>query len=225
MSFFNKKNYKPLLITLGFVLFSIGSYIVGYQVGFKSWDKQISISLDPALSVRGLASAESADRNIATVSRTEYADPQNLFNKAQVLEHNQSDNILFVVGNLLHTNETGNTSFVCKNFSQVQFWFEALGIAMDGEKVIMKLNADCTAHEDHQYIGPFSIPAKTILESSIDKNSFSENNSDIHFENVSLSWPQSWVLIKADFKKAGASDFSVVTKTPETEDDLFIIEL
>jgi len=194
-------------------------------VGFKSWGKQISISLDPALSVRGLAVAESTTRNISTVSREEYADHQNLFNKARVLEHNQSENILFVVGNLLYTDETGNTSFVCKNFSQVQFWFEAFGIAMDGEKVIMKLNANCTSYEDHQFIGPFSIPAKTILESPIDKNSFNENKSEIHFENVSLSWPQSWALIKADFKKTGISDFSVVTKTPETEDDLFIIEL
>ena len=225
MNSFKKKNYKPLLMTLGFVLFSVCSYIIGYQVGFKSWDKQISISLDPALSVRGLASTEDAGRDIATVSREEYSNPQNLFDKARVLEDSPPDNVLFVVGNLLHTDEKGNTSFVCKNFSQVQFWFEALGLAIRGEKVIMTVNADCTANEDHQYIGPFTIPAKKILESPIAEDTFNEDNSRIQFENVSLSWPQSWVLIKADFKKTGSSDFSVISKMPETEDDIFVIEL
>ncbi|MDE0151363.1 MAG: hypothetical protein OXK80_02545 [Bdellovibrionales bacterium] len=225
MFVFNRKIYKPLLVIFGFVLFSIASYVIGYQVGFKSWGKQISISLDPALSVRGLASTESAARSIATVSNEEYTNPQNLFDKAQILENTQSDSILFVIGNLLHTDEQGNTSFVCKNFSQVQLWFEALGLAIKGEKVIMTINTDCTENKDHQYIGPFSIPAKKILESSIVESTFSENNSEIQFENVSLSWPKSWVLIKADFKKAGTSDFSVVTETPETEDDIFVIEL
>lgn len=222
---FNKKNYKPLLVILGFVLFSIASYTIGYQVGFKSWGKQISISLDPALSVRGLASTESAARSIATVSNEEYTNPQNLFDKAQVLESNQTDEVSFVLGNLIHTDEKGNTSFVCQNFSQVKLWFEAFGMAINGEKVIMTINTDCTENEDPQYIGPFSIPAKKILESSIAESTFSENNSKIQFENVSLSWPQSWVLIKANFKKEGTSDLPVNSKIPETEDDIFVIEL
>ena len=96
---------------------------------------------------------------------------------------------------------------------------------MDGEKVIMKVNADCTAHEDHQYIGPFFIPVKKILESSIAKEKFKEDTGEIEFENISLSWPRSWVLIRADFKKEGVQSFSVILKQPETEDDIFLIEL
>lgn len=225
MGLLSKKIYKPLLIVVGFVFLSVCFYVIGYQVGFRSWGKQISISLDPTVSVRGLASNEDTDREIATVSYAEYSNPQNLFDKAKVLESEHPEDILFVVGNLLHTDEQGNTSFVCKNFSEVQLLFEAFGVAVEGEKIIMKVNADCTANADHQYIGPFTLPAKKILEAAITKNRFNENNSKIQFENVSLSWPQSWILIKADFKKAGTSDFSVVTELPETEDDIFVIEL
>ncbi len=225
MDSFDKKLFKPLLILLGFVFLSVFFYVIGYQVGFQSWGKQISISLDPALSVRGLASTKDASRDIATLSYAEYANPQNLFDKAKILESDQSDEVSFMVGNLLHTDEKGNTSLMCNNFSQVQLLFEAYGVSVEGEKVIMKVNTDCTSYSDHQYIGPFTIPAKKILESPITENTFNENNNHIQFENVSLSWPQSWMLIKADFKKEGASDFSVISKVPETEDDVFVIEL
>ena len=296
MTSFNKQ--KIFFFILGLTVLSLCSYIIGYQIGFKSWGKQISISLDPALPVRGLASAEEAvDRSIASVSREEYANPQNLFDKAKVLESTSSDiistdntlsaegaiivkkdttaadnalptqdaiptnnviptqdtiptnniiptqdtipannvipakagiqnddDILFVTGNLLYTDEKGNTSFVCNSFSQVQFVFSAFGIAIRGEQVIMKLTANCKSNEDPQYIGPFTLPAKKILESSIVKSKFNEGDSEIEFENVSLFWPKSWVLIRADFKKEGINDFSVIAEQPETEEDIFVIE-
>ena len=261
MASFDKQNF--FFVILGLIVLSLCSYIIGYQIGFKSWGKQISISLNPALPVRGLASAEETiGRSTASVSREEYANPQHLFDKAKVLENTSSDvissendisvantpitaktdpiseenvipakagiqnddNILFVTGNLLYTDEKGNTSFVCNSFSQVQFVFSAFGIAIRGEQVIMKLTTNCTANEDPQYIGPFTLPAKKILESSIVKSKFNEGNSEIEFENVSLFWPKSWVLIRADFKKDGINDFSVIAEQPETEEDIFVIE-
>ena len=110
-----------------FVFLSLFFYVVGYRTGFQSWEKQISISLDPTLSTRGLASAEDAGENIAVVSHAKYSDPQNLFNTAKIFENSQADDISFALGNLLHTDETGNTSFVCQNFSQVNIFFEATG--------------------------------------------------------------------------------------------------
>lgn len=298
MASFDKKNLFFTLI--GLIVLSLCSYIIGYQLGFKSWGKQISISLDPAFPVRGLASASKAVRNTASVSHEEYANPQNFFDKAKVLENgileenvipaenvileenvipaenvipeenaipaenvipakagistdtssepakndileengileenvipakagiqHTEDSVSFVTGNLLYTDEKGNTSFVCNTFSQVQFLFSAFGIAMSGEKVIMKITTNCTANEDSQYIGPFTIPAKKILESPIVENKFSEGDTTFEFENISLSWPRSWILIRANFKKDGMDDFSVISKQPETEDDLFIIE-
>lgn len=255
MDSFDKQNF--FFVILGLIVLSLCSYIIGYQIGFKSWGKQISISLDPALPVRGLASAEEAvGRSTASVSREEYTNPQHLFDKAKVLENtssnvissenvpakadptpaenvipaqagiqNNDDNILFVTGNLLYTDEKGNTSFVCNSFSQVQFIFSAFGVAIRGEQVIMKLTADCTVNEDPQHIGPFTLPVKKILESPVVTKSFNEEDSEIEFENVSLFWPKSWALIRADFKKDGADDFSVIAKQPETEEDIFIIEL
>ena len=213
------KNKKLFLIIGGGVLLS---FIVGYQIAFHSWDRQVSISLDPlGGDTRGLASEEDL-KKVVTVPSEEYSDKQNLFKKAKMIKGPMDGSLPFVVGNLLFTDSKGNSDFVCKNFSKVKLLFEAYGLIIEGERVVMTLTADCKTHTDHQYIGPFSLPVQKIINSPITKSEFHEEG--LKFENVALRWPQSWVLLEAHFTRETGFSFSVISKIPESEEDIFVIQ-
>ena len=46
----------------------------------------------------------------------------------------------------------------------------------------------------------------------------------LKFENVALRWPKSWVLLEAHFTRETGFTFSVISKIPESEEDIFVIQ-
>ena len=200
-------------------------YIAGYQLGFRSWNQQVSVLINPEVSARGLASVgeEDLNRSIASIDYKKYSDKQNLFKKAQVIS--SKDDIQFLIGNVLHNDMQGNQQFICDSFSKVRLVFEAYGIARAGERVVMQMVSSCKKNSDFSFLGPFNLPYKLIQKSPISLTDFEKNGSSFHFYNVSISWPTKWVLMRVEF--SGGADqkpYVVPMDTPQSEEDIFLID-
>ena len=208
-----------------FVACSVAIYVVGYQLGFRSWNQQVSVLVNPEVSARGLASVgeEDLDRSIASIDYKKFSDMQNIFKKAQAIP--SKNNIQFLVGNVLHNDIKGNQQFVCNNFSKVRFIFEAYGISRHGEKVVMQMVSPCKKNSNLSFIGPFNMPYKTIQKSPISLTDFEEDGNSFHFFNVSISWPTKWILMRVEFSGGeNAKPYAIPMDTPQSEDDIFLID-
>ncbi len=221
MKYLNKSYFRKSLLALTFGLSLLVSYILGYQIAFRSWNKEISISYRTSQSSsRGLATNQ-GERKVATVSRDVYMNHQSLFTRSKSTYDNNK--IQFSIGNIILVDQNGNKNFACQMFPQVDLYFEADGIFMRGERVSMKLMADCVGDPNHQFIGPFVIPAQKILNSSIVKQVFKTKEGEVHFNNVSLKWPKAWIL-KEVFFKSSYNQHRVRAQVPQAGEDFFSIE-
>ncbi len=206
------------------VLCAVMAYVVGYQVGFRSWSQKVSVLVDPKTSVRGLASTGGeSERQIASIDYDIYSNVQNIFKNAQVIS---SGNIIqFVVGNVLYNDPQGNQQFICDVFSKIRLIFEAYRISMEGEKVIMQMISPCNKHSDFKFIGPFNLPKRAIQNSPISLTDFESGGGSVHFHNVSISWPKRWILMRAEFLESSKIEPHVIhIEPPKSEEDVFLIE-
>ena len=228
-------NFKKWLISClrririnGFLLLCVAvTYVVGYQIGFRSWSQQVSVLINPkASSARGLASTDTErERQIASVNYSIYSDVQNIFKNAQIVS--SGDVIQFFVGNVLYNDQQGNQQFICDSFSKVRLVFEAYRVSMEGEKVLMQVVAPCKKYSDFKFIGPFNIPRKAIRKAPISLTDFEEEDETIHFHNVSISWPKSWIFVRAEFlgSLVGLDLYRIQIKPPQSEEEVFLINL
>ena len=220
------KKYFTFKNSAFLVLCSAVVYVAGYQVGFRSWDQKVSVRVHSNVSARNLASTkEDLDRQVASVDHQIYSDTQNVFKNSKVVS-SAGDQLEFLVGNVLHNDSQGNQQFVCDSFSTVRLIFEAFHVAMAGEKVLMQLVAPCKKHSDFQFIGPFSLPRKKIRSAPISSTDFETKNGRVHFQNVSISWPKSWIFVRAEFLDSSKSaPYFIHTAPPQSEEDVFLITL
>ena len=205
-----------LYMTGSFLL--VASYYIGYQITYYSKEQKVAISVHASHPARGLASNQ-GKREIIRISNPEYSHSQNIFHKAQIMEN--EDVIQFVLGNMIFQDEKGNKSFVCQSFSEVDFLFEAEGLFIHGEPITMHITARCKSHSDRQWIGPFLIPAQEILDTPITQTTFESHQQTINFHNVSLFWPQTWILREVQFKNNNIPPLRVIADIPKTEDESF----
>lgn len=196
----------------------ICAYLIGYQMAYRSGDQKVAISVHAGNPSRGLATNQ-GKRDIATVSSPEYSNLQNVFQKAQIIT--RGDTLQFVLGNIISQDEKGNKAFICQSFSEVDFLFEAEGLFIEGEKVIMQMTANCMEHSDHKWLGLFSIPSQEILNAPITRTQFESDTYKIKFSNVSLAWPKSWILREVYFKNSNTPPLRVIADLPQTEEDHF----
>ena len=222
-------NLKPKIKILKYflsVLALIFIFIFFYNQAGQRAGKSISIALHPGGKHRGLAAYESGQKTL--VPYPQFLNLQNLFNKAKIIKNESQASIQFVVGNILVSDENGNKIFACQQFSNINLLFEADGLFIEGEKVLMEVEQNCLTHSDHQFIGPFSLPVEKILHSpSGSENIFKEDKMRIEFSNVSGSWPKRWTLVFAQFKNLDQSKtldiIKEFSKNPK-EQKLFSIE-
>lgn len=218
---FLKKHLKTTGAVLFFGLALTLVYIFGYKTAFHSWNEKISISyISHKKNSRGPA-ANQGEREVATVSNIIYTNPQSLFDRAYAAS--SQEQITFFIGNIIVADKKGNKNFVCQTFPKIKLFFEAEGVFIKGEPISMAVLADCQSSGRHQFIGPFHIPSKQILQSPITQDIFSTPAGDIHFQNAAIQWPQTWILRTVIFE-SDSDQYRISAQIPETEDDFFSIE-
>ena len=220
---FLKKYLKRFFIGFFCVLTLALSYFIGYKTAFQFRNKEVSISYRSSSGVhsRGLATNEGM-KEVATVSSAVYMNPQSLFDRAQFTKTEGRLEVL--IGNIISVDQKGNKTFVCQVFPKVTLYFEAVGIFIKGTQISMDVKGDCIDDEEHQWIGPFVIPFQDILKASIMTKHFYTTQGEIHFNNVSLQWPKSWILKEVLFESAN-DQYRVSAPIPQTEEeDFFLIE-
>ena len=218
------KNYlKRIFIGIFCILSLAAFYFIGYKTAFQAQNKDISISYWSSSSTgsRGLATNKGM-REVATVPSAVYLNPQSLFDRAQFTKKEGQLEVL--IGNIISVDKKGNKNFVCQVFSKVTLYFEAFGVFMRGDQISMDVTGGCIDDEEHQWIGPFIIPFQEILNSSILNKHFYTNQGEVHFDNVSLQWPRSWILKGVLFESADGQ-YRVRAQIPQTEEeDFFSVE-
>lgn len=217
----HKKIYTFLATGLGFILL----FFFCYKLAFNTSNRYVSVSVAPKGLSRSLATNR-GEKEVVSISYSEFSEPQTVFNKAKVIPAKSSEEMEFLIGNILFTDSKGNKNFVCQNFSEAHLIFEADGIFIEGEKVIMKLVSTCDTYKEHKFIGPFSIPSQLILQSAISQEYFEHKGDEIYFSNVSLQWPRDWILMEINFKNPDSNEsLRVIKKFSKKENQFFTISL
>ena len=225
----NKKNWNfykkaSLIAVIGAGCAAL--FIFCYRMAFSASNERVTISVSPIGQARSLATNQ-GEKSIVSISYEQFSNPQNIFHKAKTLEEEPSGHKKFLIGNIFFTDPKGNKDFICDTFPSVQLVFEAEGLAVEGERVLMNLISACRTSTEHEYIGPFTIPSQQILQSPIDKDYFEYQDGEISFANIFLKWPRNWVLMEAHFKQVNSNKmFKVIKDFPKTDEpDFFIISL
>ncbi len=208
MNFLNKKFFFCLL-TAGFF---IGVFQAGYQTAQKSWGGRLFVSTQPLSSARGIASVKDSVKSGEHKAGKYHVA---LIQPAQV--ESKTDTVDIHLGGFLVPSPEGRLLPVCDLYDMLDMEFVAMGLAIHGHVPKLVIKARCILNAQRQ-IGPFVIPKKKILDSSVRQALFSSPHLTLLFYHVSMSWPYEWLMTQVRFidRKTG-KDLTVTlpNKTPE----------
>lgn len=209
INFFNKKFFGTLLAAGFFILV----FQAGYQVAQKSWGGRLFVSTHPLSPKRGIASVKKDTLRSGEHKANRYH--MALIRDARV--QSTPDTVNIHLGSFLVPSPEGRKLPVCDLYDMLDMEFMAMGLAIHGHVPKLVIKARCTLNSKRQ-IGPFAVPKKKILDSSVRQALFSTAHMTLLFFHVSMSWPYEWLMTRVRFidQKTG-KDITVTlpSKTPE----------
>lgn len=171
---------------------------VGFYISFTAWDGMIYVS---DLQVKGMSGRVPAairkDLDFSRLNGAELmmASQKRLLTAARVITEKDVVGIEF--GQFIIRSDEGQRQLACDYYDRVRVRFEADGIASDGEKPHMEVNAPCATSSDLARTEPIKIPAREIVSgraidgeatfASVDRTSFK-------FSHMMDQWPRRWAL-------------------------------
>ncbi len=171
---------------------------VGFFISITAWDGMIYVS---DLQLKGMSGRVPAairkDLDFSRLNGAELmmASQKRLLTAARVVMEKDVVGIEF--GQFIIRSEEGQRQLACDYYDRVRVRFEADGMASDGEKPHMEVNAPCATSSDLARTEPIKIPAGEIVSgravdgeatfSSVERTSFK-------FSHMMDQWPRRWAL-------------------------------
>ncbi len=119
-----------------------------------------------------------------------------LLREAKILE--SEDRFGISLGSFLSKNELGEKTLVCQNYDKISLLFEAQGIAVDGKKPILEVDANCEiSKEDFKQLKTIWIPFRKIQGENLNISEVSyyeEGLVTYKFADIFMEWPREWKL-------------------------------
>ncbi len=171
---------------------------LGFFISLNAWDGMIYVS---DLKVKGQSGRlPAAIRKELDFSRLDGAElmmasQKRLLTAARVVTEENIVGIEF--GQFIIRSDEGQRQLACDFYDRVRVRFEADGLASNGEKPHMEVNAPCATSTDLTRTEPIRIPASEIIEgravdgeatfASVDRTTFK-------FSNMMDRWPTKWAV-------------------------------
>jgi hypothetical protein len=109
----------------------------------------------------------------------------------------QNDDVGVELGHFVTRGATGDRQLACDFYDRVSLQFEAEGVADNGEKPMMQIEAPCRTGTDITRIEPIWIPVKKLqAEHATDMDiSYPEQEGvNFRFSHMTGAWPGHWAL-------------------------------
>ncbi len=219
------KILKGCQFFFGFV-FLCSLFFAGYFISQKSWDGQVFIYLQdtdsPSINARNIASLKTAVRRGGQLNQER---GKTLIRSAKI--KHAKDSIQFHLGHFLVQSKGGGSVLACQEYQTVDMVFIAGGVSVHGHVPKMLMKAKCKFDLSQPLrIGPFFVPKAKILSSSVNKKLFkSAEDQTIVFSDVSIRWPERWILSEARFTKEDSKKDLTVAFSSNKEEDFLTLTL
>ena len=217
-------------------LLSLLTFLAGYQLAEKSWNKEIFIYSNPAsdttTSVRNIASLQSTSVRLPSSLRLKDGAPQKKSQKdfvhASYVKH-QGSMIHLYLSQFITPAKNGGYTPPCQQYQTIDIVFTAHRELVHGHMPKMNLKAPCVVNtENPALLGPFVIPKQRILTSHIQQQVFHsplvqphKGKATLLFSHLGLSWPTEWILTQLRFSnKNNKEDLSINFSSNQPEDYL-----
>ncbi len=171
---------------------------VGFFISITAWDGMIYVS---DLQLKGMSGRVPAairkDLDFSRLNGAELmmASRKRLLTAARVVMENDVVGIEF--GQFIIRSEQGQRQLACDYYDRVRVRFEADGLASDGEKPHMEVNAPCATSSDLARTEPIKIPAGEIISGrAVDGEATfaSVERTSFKFSHMMDQWPRRWAL-------------------------------
>lgn len=177
----------PVLLLV--ICFAIGWSISDHSQVATEGATFSSVSRDPAAirSVFDFSSLQGSELYSASAQR--------LISGAKILHEKQD--LGLQLGHFVVKGSSGEKEFACQKYGQLILFFEAEGMAVNGERPKMEVEGACEISKDINSMSPLWIPTAKILGEPVADGEFDfrdERVVKIRFSNVSDEWPKSWQL-------------------------------
>ena len=206
--------------------FFLSLFFAGYFISKKSWDGKIFVYLNntysPSINVRNIASVgKQMDLSSSLLEGGQLiGESQKALLRSSEVE-NQDERIQFYLGHFLVKSKGGAFVWACQKYKTVDMTFIAPEESFHGHVPKMVLKADCKFNPDQPLqIGPFFIPKKKILNSSVKKELFRSEHGTLLFSHVFIQWSKKWILIQVRFIDDEDKDLPVHFSSKREEDFL-----
>ena len=229
-----KKFFKDKRLWIS--LLSLLTFLAGYQLAEKSWNKEIFIYSNPASDIT------TSVRNIASLQRSSVKLPSSLvlkegylqkksqkdFVHASYIKH-QGPMIYLYLSRFITPTKNGGYVPPCQQYQTIDIIFTAHREFIHGHTPKMHIKAPCiTNAENTALLGPFVIPKNLIISSSIQRQVFHaplvqphKGETNLLFSHIGLSWPTEWILTQLIFSnKNSKADLSIQFSSDQPEDYL-----
>ncbi len=171
---------------------------IGFFISATAWDGMIYVS---DLQVKGLSGRVPAairkDLDFSRLNGAELmmASRKRLLTAARVVTDKDMVGIEF--GQFIIRSNEGQRQLACDYYDRVRVVFEADGLASDGEKPYMEVNAPCATSSDLARTEPIKIPAQEIISGrAVDGEATfaSVERTSFKFSHMMDQWPRRWAL-------------------------------
>ena len=210
---FNKKNINKFMLPA----MMVGFFSLGFFFSLTTWDGKIFISLNNS-QIRSIANVDSALDVLSFSPRALKSQSQNILFKNTKINHSE-DGVQFYLGSFLTPNpKQDGYQFICQSYSFVELSFISSSVSLSGHKGRLVLQAPCYSQEE-EFIGPFWIPTKNILENPAE--SFfadEETQTFIRFYETAIFLMKEWQLVKARFFNSEKEDGLLIRWKFDEED-------
>jgi hypothetical protein len=171
---------------------------IGFFISATAWDGMIYVS---DLQLKGMSGRVPAairkDLDFSKLNGAELmmASQKRLLTAARVITEKDIVGIEF--GQFIIRSEEGQRQLACDYYDRVRVRFEADGLASDGEKPHMEVNAPCATSSDLARTEPIRIPALEIISGrAVDGEATfaSVERTSFKFSHMMDQWPRRWAL-------------------------------
>lgn len=177
-----QKIWQYILITIAIVL-AVLAFRFGYRVTYNHEGR------DPAALQRVYDFSNLNGDNLTRATHARLLEGLNVVTAGEATG--------LELGSFMAKNISGQAVNVCEVYNRVELQFLASGMSVNGEPPKLKVQGDCQPSDYLNRISPLMIPFGKILDAPVKDQVFKgENDPTLQFtlENVSDSWPHTWVL-------------------------------
>jgi hypothetical protein len=182
-----KEDYSKNFLFVAVAIFLIGGLFLGVTL------------IQHHSPSRGLASDAKAPINLEEA----------LMQKIQVANTGELSNVRFPL-----VDKSGEN--VCKKYDQIAISFAAEGVAVNGDRPIVKLELDCKLYGEKAFVD-FAVPNQQKSKRKPSSVKIDEHAISISFHHVSWVWPDTWALSEVEYRSE-AGDFAPIR--PKHQSDI-----